>query len=653
MRLPFHLRIWFLSLSLMLAYQQSHAASNGTCTNYNPTGGESITCSSGSTPVATSGINSQANSTTLGNSVSVTINSGMFYDINGSTIGLGSGTTVNNSGILNTNSFSNGYGISTGTNGRSQAGGNTISNLASGQIQTAGFNADGIFVSATNASSAGNTITNAGSITTSGISAYGIRLNSGATGAAVTNTITNSGSINTSGSAAHGMLVRAAGGATTITNSGSITTSGAAAHGIEIVNAAGAISISNTGVISATGPGSFGIVNNGTIATLTNSQGGATPLTYSGRLPNNYSLIVNSPINYGKLDATNVTVSGVMTFGINASSSLAYGTTYTSVFSDININNIDNTFGRITLGSNSYTWALAKRPGVERIDLVIEPTTVTTTNIEELQAILESQGYVLVPDDTDTQASLVSLAGTLQGLFALQSTSLINGMGYDCPVFGSGNVCVSTGGRWTNVTIDQFNTTSALIIGAYRLSPRIRLGAYLDQNLSSSTPGGIAKLRNQSPMVGIFAVWSQHLDGSGLEARLAWGYAQQGLTLTRPEVGTSEPGSGSTQLTSQAVMATLKYGFAFGQQTLLSPFIGLRYLNSLMGSYTEASTSKVGFPLSYDAINNYTTTTIVGLAGQRALNERTLLFANVGLEKDINSNMGNLVTSGNGFLMLP
>jgi hypothetical protein len=640
----------FIFISMCLSSTKIiYAASNGACSpTYGPIGGESITCDSGTTPLATGGINSQANSTSAGNGVSVTINAGMNYDINGSTIGLGSRARINNSGILNTNSFSNGYGISTGTNGRSQAGGNVINNLASGQIRTAGFNADGIFVSATSAGSAGNTITNAGSITTSGISAYGIRLNSGATVATITNTIFNSGSITTTNSSASGILLRAAGGIATITNSGTISTSGSMAHGIQLSSGAGLVSIENTGVITASAPNAFGIANNGMITTLINSQGGSTPLTYSGALPDNYSIIVTSPSNYGKLDASNTTVSGVMSFGINSASTLSYNTIYSGVFNDISINNIENTYGRITLGS-AYTWALAKRLGTEQIDLIVEPSDVVTTDVEQLQAILVDQGYALVPEDSDTEASLVSLGGALQGLFASQSVGLINGMSYDCTVFGPNNICVSTGGRFTNVSSDQFNTTSALIIGAYRFTPQIRFGAYLDQNLSSSTPGGIAQLSNANPMAGLFAVWSQKLDGTGLEAKLAIGYVNKGLTLTRPEVGTSEPGSGSTSLSSQGAMAAFKYGMAIGNNTLVSPYAGLRYVKSMMGGYTEAQTAKVAFPLSYDAINNYVTTAIAGVTGQRRLNEKTSVFASAGIEKDLNTNISNLVTSGNGY----
>ena len=191
--------------------------------NYAPGNNANITCKPinvGET-VASAGVISPTN-TTNGNGVRVTVTAGTLYTVVGSTIGLGSGATVNNSGTLNTSSFYNGYGISAGANGRSQAGGNELNNLSGGQIITAGGNAAGIYVSATNAGSTANTLTNAGTITTSGAGSAGMRLNSGASSASVINIITNSGAINTSGTASYGVQVSGI-GAVNLTNTGTIT----------------------------------------------------------------------------------------------------------------------------------------------------------------------------------------------------------------------------------------------------------------------------------------------------------------------------------------------------------------------------------------------------------------------------------------------
>jgi hypothetical protein len=510
--------------------------------------------------------------------------------------------------------------MSSGANGRSQAGGTSFTNESDGTIFTGGTYAAGMYISATNSSSAANTLTNAGAIETAGVGAAGMRLVSGATSSSVVNSIVNSGTIVTNGSAAHGVQV----------------------------SGVGAVTIENTGMITANGANSFGVYSAGNITTLTNSQGGSNPLTYSGVLPSNYNTKISSATNYGKLDASNGVVTGVMNFGITANSTVS-PTTYSTVLAGIKINNLANSYGTVIIGGTEYQWALVHRinGSADQADLVL--STVVQPTLVALEETLAAQSLLIVPIGPDTEIALNSMASTLQGLFAMQSAGVINGMSYDCSLFGANNVCVSAGGRFTNVSAYPYNNSSALIIGAYRFSSNLRFGGYLDQNLSQSTPGGIAQLNNGSPMVGIFGVWSQNPDGTGVEAKLSAGYANKGATLTRPVVGVSEAGTGSTSLTSQGVLGLFKYGFGMGNKTILSPYAGMRYMVGGMGGYGESQSSTVSSPLTYDAINNYTSTVLAGISGVHRLSEKTTLLASAGVEKDTNSNVGNLVTAGNGY----
>ncbi|QWD68748.1 autotransporter domain-containing protein [Polynucleobacter sp. VK25] len=676
-----------LALSILCMPMASAVNSVGGCSNFTPdtVNGTSttVTCDTTSsyTAISTAGVISSENTTTVGNRVTVDVVNGTTFAINGSTIGLGSSAQVTNNGNLNTSSFYYGYGISAGVNGRSQAGGNTILNDVLGTITTGGTSATGVYISATNASSGSNSITNNGLITTLGSTAYGVRLNSGATGSAVANTIVNNNSISTrntgstailmstaggvatvtnasgaaistTGKSSSGIQLTATGGAATLTNAGMISTSGAGSNGIQIGNGTAAVSIINTGTIDAAGTNSFGIYSAGNITNLTNSQGGSAPLTYSGALPINYNVVVSNVSNYGKLDVGGGNVTGVMNFNINSNSSLTFNHTYSTVLNGLKINNLGNSYGTFTSGSNTYIWALVHRVGgsAAQSDLVIQPApqSAVPPTIEVLKAELLTQAYLINPINVDTQTSLTSLGNTLQGLFAMQTAGVVNSMTYDCPLFGNNNICLSTGGRFTNVSVYPNNSTSALLIGAYRLSPSWRLGGYLDQNITQSTPGGIAQLNNSSPMVGVFGVWSQSPDGSGVEAKISAAYVNKGATLTRPVIGVAEAGSGSTNLTAQGIQGVLKYGFPIGNKTLISPYAGMRYMAGGMGGYSEAQTGTVSSPLTYNAIGNYTTTTLAGFIANHRLTEKTMLVASAGAEKDVNANVGNLITTGNG-----
>lgn len=263
-------RALFLAIGIFLG-GTSLAQSVGGCDNYTPTEGQTVTCSSGITPAATTGV--QSSTTTANNNITVNVLEGTVLNINGSPIGIGSGATINNYGTLNSRSFFNGYGMSAGVNGRSQAGGSTLNNFASGRIITGGGGSDGIHILARNATSRSNFILNAGSVQTSGADAYGLHIESGATSTSILNTITNSGSVSTSGINSYGIRLQSAQAAGVISNSGTITTSGTDANGISVQNTGNVIAINNSGTITVQGAargisvlGAASIVNAGTIS---------------------------------------------------------------------------------------------------------------------------------------------------------------------------------------------------------------------------------------------------------------------------------------------------------------------------------------------------------------------------------------------------
>jgi hypothetical protein len=383
----------------------------------------------------------------------------------------------------------------------------------------------------------------------------------------------------------------------------------------------------NTGSITATATGvgtfgAYGIRNTGLISTLNNAQGGnsnspaTTALTYKGNLPTNYNIIINSANHYGQLAVTNPGSTPITNFGIYGAPFIT-SRTYSSVLS--------GTERPTTVNSGIYdnmTWSLVANGG--GFDLAFAGVSLM-----------------------GAQQSLVNTAAALQNTYALQNAVLANSFSYDCPVFGEHNVCVSAGGRNTAVSAaNGLNNTSALLIAAYRIKPTLRIGAYADQNLSVNNAGSTVNLVNSTPLIGLFGVWNQRIDGTGTEVKVSAAYGQKNTTVNRQIVGLSEAGTGSSNLNSQGAQITAKYGFVLAPDMLVSPYVGMRYTQNNMGGYTETASSSVTAPLTYSALNTNATTALAGAEARYRGIPNTTLFASAGLETDINTANGTYSATG-------
>jgi hypothetical protein len=383
--------------------------------------------------------------------------------------------------------------------------------------------------------------------------------------------------------------------------------------------------ITNTGTISGGiynyDPFPMGSPQVSTIGTLINSQGAgnsAGPLTYTGNLPLSYNIIINNPSSYGQLVVTNP--SGTTTFGIYTGSTVRNGT-YNSVLSGVTSSNLTSTSG--TFGSGSW---ILNNSSADIWDLILS-------------------GFVFGPSVANTNQSLVNTASALQGTYTLQNSVLANSFSYDCTVFGANNVCVSAGGRNTQVqAANGLNNTSGLLIAAYRPHPNYRIGAYADQNLSVSNPGGTVNLGNNTPVIGLFGAWTQRLNGTGAEVKVSAAYGQKNTTITRSVVGSgegaSEAGTGSSTLNSQGAQITAKYGFGMMENVIVSPYLGVRYTQNNMGGYTEGTSSSVTAPLTYSALNTNATTALAGVGASYRVIPQVTTFASAGVETDTNTSNG-------------
>ena len=375
-----------------------------------------------------------------------------------------------------------------------------------------------------------------------------------------------------------------------------------------------------------------GISNAGTITNLDNAQGGASPLTYDGKLPEAYNIIVTDNSNFGRISITNPT--GNMTFGISSHSSVGnsiIGTTLDNVLTGIapsylqGASSITASGEYITVSTNGFSGRLIYE-GNNSWDLLM---------------------LSLGPSAADTQASLATQARRLRSTFnsTMASSNFANMNTYDCNLFDKNNMCISAGGRYTNINNPSSNNSAAVVVLGYKVSPNIRIGGFLDQSFNNNTPTGI-QISNKNPMMGAFAVWNHQANGLGFQMKLANAYLDKDVTTSRAVIGTSEAGRGRTDLNTQSYVGELSYAFQYQDSTIVRPYFALRYTNIKQDGYTEDTTASVTSPLTYAKLSDRSTSALMGVKLNHSLTPRTNLTASLGVEQDLDHKSDQLVATG-------
>jgi hypothetical protein len=248
------------------------------------------------------------------------------------------------------------------------------------------------------------------------------------------------------------------------------------------------------------------------------------------------------------------------------------------------------------------------------------------------------------PSAIDTQASLQLTGQGLRSVFdtAIISTNFANMNTYDCDVFGENGWCLSGGARYTNVNSPDAQTTSAVLVAGYKLTPNFRIGGFLDQGLNYDMPTGI-KMHNKIPLLGVFGVWNENADALGWQVKLANAYQANKVDITREVVGTSEAGTGSTDLTTQSYVGVASYALLYSEQTLIRPYLALRYTKVEQDGYTETG---VTAPLSFAPLTDRSTTALLGVKLDQPLTPKTTLKVSLGIEHDLNRNVDDYSATG-------
>jgi uncharacterized protein YhjY with autotransporter beta-barrel domain len=247
------------------------------------------------------------------------------------------------------------------------------------------------------------------------------------------------------------------------------------------------------------------------------------------------------------------------------------------------------------------------------------------------------------PSVEDTNASLQRSAYQLRGAYNSQVAASNLSLNHDCNLFDTKGLCISAGGRYTTIDNPTTNTSAAVVSLGYKMNSNIRIGGFLDQNVNIQSPSSI-NIANKNPLMGLYAVWNKDTSGLGYQLRLANTYQDKDVTTTRVAYGDSgEAGSGTAKLNSQSYLAELSYAFQYQDKTLVRPYFGLRHTKLKRDGYSESSGAE--YALTYEALNDRSTTALMGARVNYQVTPKTTLTANLGIEQDLHHNVGNLTAS--------
>ena len=416
----------------------------------------------------------------------------------------------------------------------------------------------------------------------------------------------------------------------TLINSGTISAGNQGIHNTGTIT-----TIINTGTIVSTGSG-YSIKNEGIITNLTNSQGASgSTLTYTGTVPTNYNIRVNSASDFGKIAFTSI--SGSLNFDVDSESELASGTTYSSIMTGISSGSITGQSGtHLNATGDRFEWSLENGGDATTWNLVTESAQSITppTNCS-----INSSLPGCTSDDEDivstVELGMNNLTNVVNVNFAHMNT-------YDCDTFGKNGMCISLGARNTKIKNPNSETKSLVFVFGKKLSENYRFAVFHHSNYDHNTPANFT-LRDETPLLGILGVWNENSDKSGLQVKLGTAHQVKHATIIRKQVGISEQAIGNTTLTAWNLISEFKYNIMVSRSLEISPYFAGRYAEKIQDGYTEEDAQ---IPLTYNDIEDKSLSVVGGLKFKKGFSNKFNIFGSGGIEYDIYHDISNLSPTG-------
>lgn len=235
---------------------------------------------------------------------------------------------------------------------------------------------------------------------------------------------------------------------------------------------------------------------------------------------------------------------------------------------------------------------------------------------------------------SNTVGSMEINSAGVDQIFKLQNLKSIQSLSRDCAYTQAGKSCVSLFA--SGADSGQLDSAMGGLLLALSPSKNFRLGAYLEQSKKSqASTGGVAQ-KQGDPAYGLFAMWSQDPDGSGMHVRAASNVSNVFIETTRIDELSNR---GLSDIQSKSFQLDLIKDYAFANKWMISPFIGYRDLSNKRMAYVEFLDSNT--PLSYNEVKQNIQSVSLGATLAVKVSTNTKFALTAGLDEEIKNKIGN------------
>jgi len=236
--------------------------------------------------------------------------------------------------------------------------------------------------------------------------------------------------------------------------------------------------------------------------------------------------------------------------------------------------------------------------------------------------------------------------GSIQGLLALKSSSLINSQTNDCIQFSSNGICTQLGVRYTELAAPKISSKSIVLNGAYLVSDQWRLGVYVDGSKITSQPSlAYVKQNGNDPIFGAYSVYSDTISGQPFTLRLGANIGSTSMDIETPSLGNLGSLSRSVDIKAQSYLALANALFFVHPQVSLAPYLGTTYTSlNVDGSNNNASRLS-NLPIVFNDVSTSTLALQAGLTSVYKPHNTLMLVASGGIQHTLSSNISNLTIS--------